>query len=260
MAQASAHPEHVGNAADVDAQESAEWRDALDAVIEREGPERAHFLLEMLIDRSRRTGAQIPYSLNTAYVNTIPPHMEAKSPGDPAIEWRIRSIIRWNAMAMVVQANRHHEGVGGHIASFASAATLYEVGFNHFFHAPSEEHGGDLVFFQGHSAPGFYARSYLEGRMTEDQLYNFRAESTGKGLSSYPHAWLMPDYWQFATVSMGIGPINAIYQARFMRYMENRGVLETKGAMSGATAATARWTSPSPRAPSAWPRARTSTT
>ena len=229
MAQASAHPEHVGNASDVDAQESAEWRDALDAVIEREGPERAHFLLEMLIDRSRRTGAQIPYSLNTAYVNTIPPHREAKSPGDPAIEWRIRSIIRWNAMAMVVQANRHHEGVGGHIASFASAATLYEVGFNHFFHAPSEEHGGDLVFFQGHSAPGFYARSYLEGRMTEDQLYNFRAESTGKGLSSYPHAWLMPDYWQFATVSMGIGPINAIYQARFMRYMENRGVLETKG-------------------------------
>ncbi len=229
MAQASAHPEHVDDASDVDPQESAEWRDALDAVIEYEGPERAHFLLEMLIERSRRSGAQIPYSPNTAYVNTIPPHMEAKSPGDPAIEWRIRSYIRWNAMAMVVQANRHHAGVGGHIASFASAATLYEVGFNHFFHAPSEEHGGDLVFFQGHSAPGFYARSYLEGRLTEDQLYNFRAESTGKGLSSYPHAWLMPDYWQFATVSMGIGPINAIYQARFMRYMEHRGIEKTEG-------------------------------
>ncbi|HET7314197.1 pyruvate dehydrogenase (acetyl-transferring), homodimeric type [Salinisphaera sp.] len=229
MAQASAHPAHVDEASDVDPQESAEWRDALDAVIEYEGPERAHFLLEMLIERSRRSGAQIPYSPNTAYVNTIPPHMEAKSPGDPAIEWRIRSYIRWNAMAMVVQANRHHEGVGGHIASFASAATLYEVGFNHFFHAPSEKHGGDLVFFQGHSAPGFYARSYLEGRLTEDQLYNFRAESTGKGLPSYPHAWLMPDYWQFATVSMGIGPINAIYQARFMRYMRDRGVQDTTG-------------------------------
>jgi len=227
MGQASAHPGHVNEIEDVDAQESAEWRDALDAVIEREGPERAHFLLELLIERSRRTGAQIPYSPNTAYVNTIPPHLEAKAPGDPSIEWRIRSIIRWNAMAMVVQANRHHEGVGGHIASFASAATLYEVGFNHFFHAPSEDHGGDLVFFQGHSAPGMYARSYLEGRLNEDDLYNFRAESTGKGLSSYPHAWLMPDYWQFATVSMGIGPINAIYQARFMRYMENRGIEDT---------------------------------
>ena len=227
MAQASPHTEHPADSQDVDPQESAEWRDALDAVIEYEGPERAHFLLEMLIERSRRTGAQIPYSLNTSYVNTIPPHLEAKAPGDPAIEWRIRSIIRWNAMAMVVQANRIHEGVGGHIASFASAATLYEVGFNHFFHAPSEEHGGDLVYFQGHSAPGFYARSYLEGRMTEDQLHNFRAESTGKGLSSYPHAWLMPDYWQFATVSMGIGPINAIYQARFMRYMRDRGVEDT---------------------------------
>jgi len=227
MAKASPRPEYSGEVEDIDTQESAEWRAALDAVIEHEGPERAHFLLEMLIERSRRSGAYIPFSPNTAYVNTIPPHQEVPSPGDPAIEWRIRSIIRWNAMAMVVQANRHHEGVGGHIASYASAATLYEVGFNHFFHAPSDEHGGDLVFFQGHSAPGFYARSYLEGRINEDQLYNFRAESTGKGLSSYPHAWLMPDYWQFATVSMGIGPINAIYQARFMRYMQNRDIDDT---------------------------------
>jgi len=227
MVQASAHPEHADDAEDVDPQESAEWRDALDAVIEREGPERAHFLLELLIERSRRSGAYIPFSPYTAYVNTIPAHREEPSPGDPAIEWRIRSIIRWNAMAMVIQANRHHEGVGGHIASFASAATLYEVGFNHFFHAPSEEHGGDLVYIQGHSAPGIYARSYLEGRLTEDQLLNFRSEAGGKGLSSYPHAWLMPDYWQFATVSMGIGPINAIYQARFMRYLHNRGVEDT---------------------------------
>ncbi|AWN17910.1 pyruvate dehydrogenase (acetyl-transferring), homodimeric type [Salinisphaera sp. LB1] len=214
---------------DVDDQETAEWRDALDAVIEREGPERAHFLLEMLIERSRRCGAEIPYSPTTAYVNTIPVHREARSPGDPAIEWRIRSLMRWNAMAMVVQANRHHEGVGGHIASYASAATLYEVGFNHFFHAPSEDHGGDLVYFQGHSAPGFYARSFLEGRLTEEQLYNFRAESTGHGLSSYPHPWLMRDYWQFSTVSMGIGPITAIYQARFMRYLHNRSIDDTSG-------------------------------
>ncbi|MES1945525.1 pyruvate dehydrogenase subunit E1 [Salinisphaera sp. PC39] len=214
---------------DVDAEETREWLDALEAVLEHEGPERAHFLLEALIEKSRRSGAYIPFSPYTAYVNTIPSEAEARSPGDPAIEWRIRSIIRWNAMAMVVQANRHHEGVGGHIASFASAATLYDVGFNHFFHAPSEDHDGDLVYIQGHSAPGIYARSYLEGRLDEKQLYNFRAEVGGKGLSSYPHAWLMPDYWQFATVSMGIGPISAIYQARFMRYLENRGVRPTDG-------------------------------
>ncbi|MGN8158451.1 pyruvate dehydrogenase (acetyl-transferring), homodimeric type [Salinisphaera sp. SWV1] len=209
--------------------ENAEWADSLDAVLEREGHERAHFLIEMLLDRARRAGVEIVSSPVTAYLNTIPAEQQPQSPGDSRIEWRIRSIIRWNAMAMVLQANRIHEGVGGHIASFASAATLYEVGFNHFFHAPSEKHGGDLVYFQGHSAPGFYARSYLEGRLTEDQLYNFRAESTGKGLSSYPHTWLMPDYWQFSTVSMGIGPITAIYQARFMQYMHNRGVQNTEG-------------------------------
>lgn len=215
--------------ADVDPQETAEWMDALTAVIEREGAERAHFLLERLLEKSRRSGAFIPSSPNTAYINTIPPHQEERSPGDPAIEWRIRSIIRWNAMAMVVQANREHAGVGGHIASFASSATLYEVGFNHFFHAPSDTHDGDLVYIQGHSSPGIYARSYLEGRISVEQLQRFRNESRGGGLSSYPHAWLMPDYWQFATVSMGLGPITAIYQARFMRYLENREIRKTAG-------------------------------
>lgn len=214
---------------DIDPEETGEWLAALEAVIEVEGPARAHQLLEALIEKSRRSGAYIPFSPYTAYINTIPAHREARSPGDPAVEWRIRSIIRWNAMAMVVQANRHHEGVGGHIASFASAATLYDVGFNHFWHAPSDDHGGDLVYIQGHSAPGIYARSFLEGRLNEDQLYNFRAEVGGTGLSSYPHAWLMPEYWQFATVSMGLGPINAIYQARFMKYLENRGVAGTAG-------------------------------
>src|SRR5699024_10473339 len=209
---------------DIDPQESREWLDALDAVIEREGPERAHYLLECLFERSRRSGAYIPFSPYTAYVNTIPPHDEARSPGDQALEWRIRSYIRWNAMAMVVRANRERDGVGGHIASYASAATLYEVGFNHFFHAPSDEHGGDLVYMQGHSSPGFYARSFLEGVLSEDDLKRFRWETHEKGgLSSYPHPWLMPDYWQFSTVSMGIGPITAIYNARFMRYMQNRG-------------------------------------
>ncbi|NNC24291.1 pyruvate dehydrogenase (acetyl-transferring), homodimeric type [Salinisphaera sp. USBA-960] len=225
MASASAHPQHANTVGgDVDPQETAEWRASLDSILEREGSERARFVMETLIDRARRSGAFIPYSANTAYVNTIPRHMEARSPGDQHLEWRIRSIIRWNAMAMVVQAGQRHPGVEGHIASFASAATLYEVGFNHFFRAPTEDHAGDLVFFQGHSAEGFYARSYLEGRLTDDQLYYFRTESTGKGLSSYPHPWLMPDYWQFATVSMGLGPMNAIYQARFMRYLHNRGI------------------------------------
>ncbi|MGH8573375.1 MAG: pyruvate dehydrogenase (acetyl-transferring), homodimeric type, partial [Gammaproteobacteria bacterium] len=163
------------------------------------------------------------------YLNTIPVSKEQRSPGDPAIEWRIRSIIRWNAMAMVIQANREHAGLGGHIASFASSATLYDVGFNHFFHAPSEAHGGDLVFIQGHSAPGIYARAFIEGRIEEDDLRRFRQEALGPGLSSYPHPWLMPDFWQFPTVSMGLTPIMAIYQARFMRYLDDRGLLCTEG-------------------------------
>ena len=212
---------------DSDPQETREWLDALEAVLAHEGPERAHQLLEQLIDKARRSGAYLPYSANTAYVNTIPPHQEPAYPGDGELEHRIRSLIRWNAMAMVVRANRDNSELGGHIASFASAATLYDVGFNHFWRAPSHEHGGDLVFVQGHSAPGMYARSFLEGRLTEEQLDHFRREVDGKGLSSYPHPWLMPDYWQFPTVSMGIGPIMSIFQARFMKYLQDRGLAKT---------------------------------
>jgi pyruvate dehydrogenase E1 component len=214
---------------DSDPTETCEWLDALEAVLEREGPERAHYLLERLIDKARRSGAYLPYSANTAYVNTIPLHLQKRIPGDQALERRIRSLIRWNALAMVVQANRMHSGLGGHIASFASVATLFDVGFNHFFHAPGENHGGDLVFFQGHSAPGIYARAYLEGRLSETQLRNFRQEVDGEGLSSYPHPWLMPGFWQFPTVSMGLTPMMATAQARFMHYLHDRGIQDTSG-------------------------------
>jgi len=207
---------------DLDPLETQEWEEALSAVIEREGQERAHFLLENLIDQARRSGTHIPFRPTTAYLNTIPTAHEARSPGDPAIEWRIRSLVRWNALAMVMRANQTSSELGGHIASFASAATLYDVGFNHFWRGPQAEHGADLVFFQGHSAPGIYARAFLEGRLTKEQLQGFRQEVKGQGLSSYPHPWLMPDFWQFPTVSMGLGPIQAIYQARFMRYLQNR--------------------------------------
>jgi pyruvate dehydrogenase E1 component len=213
---------------DRDPQETQEWLDALDGVLKYEGPERAHYILEQLIEKARRSGAYLPYSASTAYINTIPPSQEEKSPGDHEIEHRIRSYVRWNAAAMVVRANKH-TNVGGHIASFASAATLYDVGFNHFWHAPSENHGGDLVFFQGHSATGVYARAHMLGRLTEEQMNNFRQEVDGKGLSSYPHPWLMPDFWQFPTVSMGLGPIMAIYQARFMKYLQDREILNTEG-------------------------------
>ncbi len=209
---------------DIDPQETGEWLDALNSVLEFEGMERGHFLLEKLIARAREAGAYLPYSANTAYLNTIPPSKEIRSPGDAELEWRIRSLVRWNALAMVVKANRISTELGGHIASFASSATLYDVGFNHFFRAPSEEQGGDLVFIQGHSAPGIYARAYLYGQIDEEQLNHFRQEVDGNGLSSYPHPWLMPDFWQFPTVSMGLGPIMAIYQARFMRYLEARGL------------------------------------
>jgi pyruvate dehydrogenase E1 component len=219
----------VDRAADLDALETREWLEALESVLQQEGVERAHFLIEQLIDKARRSGVHLPYKLTTAYVNTIPVHDEEKSPGEPGLEHRIRSIIRWNALAMVVQANRRHGELGGHIASFASAATLYEVGFNHFFRAPTETFGGDLVYFQGHSAPGIYARAFLEGRLREEQLSNFRREVDGRGLSSYPHPWLMSSFWQFPTVSMGLGPMLAIYQARFMRYLHNRGLLDTEG-------------------------------
>jgi pyruvate dehydrogenase E1 component len=213
---------------DLDRDETLEWIESLESVIERDGVERAHFLLEELIARARVAGANLPYSANTAYINTIPESREEHTPGDPAIEWRIRSLVRWNALAMVVQANRESSELGGHIASFASAATLYDVGFNHFWHAPSDRHGGDLVFIQGHSAPGVYARAYLEGRLGEEDLNRFRQEANAKGLSSYPHPWLMPEFWQFPTVSMGLGPIMAIYQARFMKYLHNRGIVDAE--------------------------------
>ena len=216
------HPE------DIDSLETHEWIEALEAVIEHEGIERAHFLLEQMIDKARRRGANLPYSANTAYVNTIPPHLEEPRAGDQAMERRIRSYIRWNAAAMVVRANRKSSELGGHIASFASAATLYDIGFNHFWQAPTPEHGGDMVFFQGHSAPGMYARAFLEGRLKEEQLEKFRQEVDGGGLSSYPHPWLMPDFWQFPTVSMGLGPIMSIYQARFLKYMQHRGLAHTE--------------------------------
>ncbi|MGF1642629.1 MAG: pyruvate dehydrogenase (acetyl-transferring), homodimeric type [Thiotrichales bacterium] len=213
---------------DHDAQETQEWIEALEAVIKHEGIERAHYLLERLVDQARRSGANLPYSANTAYVNTIPPHLEVPHPGDHAMERRIRSLIRWNALAMVVRANRKSSELGGHIATFASAATLYDVGFNHFWRAASHEHGGDLIYFQGHSAPGTYARAFLEGRVSEAQLELFRQEVDGGGLSSYPHPWLMPELWQFPTVSMGLGPIKAIYQARFMKYLQDRGLADTR--------------------------------
>jgi len=211
-------------AKDIDAQETHEWLEALDSILEQEGIERAHFLLEQLIARVRESGAYLPYSANTAYRNTIPPARQVPSPGDNALEDRIRALIRWNALAMVVQANRKSSELGGHIASFASCATLYDVGFNHFFRAPTEDHDGDLVMIQGHSSPGIYSRAYLSGLMSADQLRRFRQEVDGDGLSSYPHPWLMPDFWQFPTVSMGLGPHMAIHQARFMRYMEHRGI------------------------------------
>ncbi|NJA89824.1 pyruvate dehydrogenase (acetyl-transferring), homodimeric type [Rhodocyclus tenuis] len=207
---------------DTDTQETREWLDALASVIGQEGPERAHFLIERLIDSAREAGIDIPYSATTAYLNTIPVSQQPHYPGDADLELRIHAYIRWNAMAMVVRANKH-SNVGGHIASFASAAALYDVGFSHFWHVPSADHGGDLIFFQGHSVPGVYARAFLLGRLTEEQLDHFRREVDGKGISSYPHPWLMPDFWQFPTVSMGLGPLQAIYQARFMKYLQARG-------------------------------------
>ncbi len=224
----SAQPDF--NAAnDPDTLETQEWLDALQAVLEREGPERAHFLLEKMIERARHHGAFIPFSANTAYVNTIPPHLEERSPGDAALEERIRSYARWNAMVSVARANKREGDLGGHIATFASVGTLFGIGFNHFWRAPTAEHGGDLIYFQGHAAPGIYARALLEGRLTEDQLDNFRREVDGHGVSSYPHPWLMPDFWQFPTVSMGLGPIQAIYMARFLKYLEARGLAKTEG-------------------------------
>ena len=211
---------------DLDPRETEEWVESLDQIIDQAGPDRAAFLLERLTEHARNNGAELPTHLNTPYINTISASEEVPYPGDRAVERRIKSLIRWNAMAMVVRQNKYDPGIGGHISTYASLATLLEVGFNHFFHASYGDQPGDLVYFQGHASPGVYGRAFLEGRLTEDQLKNFRHELRDtKGLSSYPHPWLMPDFWNFPTVSMGLGPINAIYQARFMRYLENRGII-----------------------------------
>ena len=214
---------------DADSQETREWLDALEAVIEQAGPERAHYLIERLIELGHRAGINLPYAANTDYINTIPVDRQPLAPGDYAIENKIRSYVRWNALAMVLRANKGDSNLGGHIASFASAATLYDVGFIHFWRAPTETHGGDLIFVQGHSAPGIYARAFLLGRLTAEQLDGFRQDVDGGGLTSYPHPWLMPDFWQFPTVSMGLGPLQAIYQARFMKYMHDRGHIDATG-------------------------------
>ena len=213
----------AASAADADPQETREWIDALEGVIAQEGADRAHFLIEKLIGQAREDGIDIPYSANTEYINTIPADQQLKYPGNADMEIKINTYVRWNAMIMVVRANKD-TNVGGHIASFASAAALYDVGFSHFWRSINDPSGGDLIFFQGHSVPGVYSRAFMLGRLTTDQMDNFRQETGGKGISSYPHPWLMPDFWQFPTVSMGLGPIQAIYQARFMKYLDSRGL------------------------------------
>ena len=214
---------------DIDPIETQEWLDSLASVLQSEGPERAHYILQRLVREVRRTGVHLPFSATTAYINTIPVGKEQKSPGNHELEHRLRSMIRWNAAAIVLRAGKKDLELGGHIASYQSAATLYDVGFNHFWKASNENEDGDLVFVQGHSAPGVYARAFLEGRLSEDQLDNFRQEVDGEGLPSYPHPWLAPDFWQFPTVSMGLGPLMGIYQARFLKYLESRGLARTKG-------------------------------
>src|SRR5574344_1578727 len=216
----------------LDPQESREWMDALSAVIDREGAQYAHQLIEEVLEHARQNSVDFPFSAQTGYVNTIEPDQEARCPGNLELEGRLRAYMRWNAMAMVVKANRHNppEGgdLGGHIGSFASLANMFAAGFNHFWHAENENHGGDCLYIQGHVSPGIYARAYLEGRISEEQLLNFRQEVDGKGLSSYPHPKLMPEFWQFPTVSMGLGPLMAIYQARFLKYLHARGIANTE--------------------------------
>ncbi len=229
----TANLENTSGAAapDIDAQETREWTDALSAVIENEGPERAHYLLEQLLEHARQSSIDMPFSANTGYVNTLEPDQEERCPGNIEIEKRLRAYMRWNAMAMVVKANRLNPAdggdLGGHIGSFASLASMLGAGFNHFWHAETADHGGDLLYLQGHSSPGIYARAYLEGRLSQEQLLNFRQEVGGKGLSSYPHPKLMPEFWQFPTVSMGLGPLMGIYQARFLKCLHARGIADT---------------------------------
>src|SRR5580658_2482276 len=220
------HQKLTERVVDLNPRETSEWIEALEQILDQEGPDRAAFLLERLTQQARNAGADLPIHLNTPYVNTIRREAEVPYPGDRAMERRIKSLTRWNAMAMVVRQNKYDAGIGGHISTYASLATLLEVGFHHFFHASYGDQPGDLIYFQGHASPGIYARAFLEGRLTEQHLRNFRHELRDTpGLSSYPHPWLMPDFWSFPTVSMGLGPINSIYQARFMRYMENRGLI-----------------------------------
>jgi len=214
---------------DIDPEETDEWLGALEAVIGHDGVDRARFLIEQLSERFHRHSGEIPYRMTTEYINTIPPDQEAKRPGDYDMERKLKSLMRWNAAVMVVRANRLHSGLGGHIGSYQSVANLWEIGFNNFFRAPTEESRGDIVFFQGHSSPGIYARAFLEHRLSEEDLDNFRREVETPGLSSYPHPWLMPDFWCVPTVSMGLGPIMAVYQARFMKYLHNRGIMDTSG-------------------------------
>ena len=214
---------------DIDPTETKEWLESLSAVLEKDGKNRAQFLIKQLIEHSYKEGSDLILSRNTPYINTIKPEEEKKSPGDQNLERKIRSLIRWNAAAMVVRANKKNPELGGHIGTFASAATLYDIGMNHFWRAKNNNFGGDLIYFQGHSAPGMYARAFLEGRISEKELDHFRQEVKPGGLSSYPHPWLMPKFWQFPTVSMGLGPIMSIYQARFNKYLINRGLLKDEG-------------------------------
>ena len=217
------HQQLSERSVDLDPRETAEWLEALDQIVEEAGSDRVNFLLDKLTERARENGVSVPIRTTTDYVNTVPADEDVPYPGDRALERRIKSLTRWNAAAMVSHQNKYDAGIGGHIATYSSLATLLEVGFNHFFHGSYGDQPGDLIYFQGHASPGVYARAFLEGRLTEDQLNNFRHELRDTpGLSSYPHPWLMKDFWQFPTVSMGLGPINSIYQARFMRYLEAR--------------------------------------
>jgi len=247
---------------DADPQETAEWLDALQYVVDKQGHQRAAYLLARLREKAFTSGVPLPFSATTPYVNTIPPDQEPEYPGDRALERKIKSLIRWNALAMVVRANRESPGIGGHISTYASAATLYEVGFNHFFHGKQGRHAPDQVYFQGHASPGIYARAFLEGRISRQQMENFRRElAPPGGLSSYPHPWLMPDFWEYPTVSMGLTSIMAIYQARFNHYLTDRGI-RPEAAQSRVWAfwATARWTSPSRWGRSPWPPGNSWTT
>ncbi len=232
---------------DIDPEETQEWLDSLDAVVDRHGKTRARYLLSSLLDRARELQVSFPATVSTPYINSIPPEEEPWFPGDEYVERRIRAFIRWNAAVMVIRANKQAEGIGGHLSTFASSASLYEVGFNHFFRGKDDGQPGDHIYFQGHATPGIYARAFLEGRLTEDDLDHFRREIGRTGLSSYPHPRLMPEFWEYPTVSMGLGPITAIYQARFNRYLHNRRLDDTSAARgSGASSATASATSPRP--------------